>query len=363
LDKELLYRVALTFIPNIGHVLAKNLVSYCGSPEAVFKQSKNKLLKIPGIGARNAESILSFTDFKRVEEECAFIQKHKIKTLFYTDEAYPARLKHIADSPVILYCLGNADYNAPRMIGMVGTRRITDYGKDITLQLVEGLQPYGCTIVSGLLYGVDIAAHKAALDNALPTIGVVGHGLDRIYPAQHAPTAKKMLGTGGLLTEYPSNTNPDKENFPSRNRIVAGICDAVVIVETDIKGGSMITAEIAFDYNRDVFAIPGRTIDERSKGCNHLIKSNKAALVENAADIAYALGWDIAARKKPKVQLNLVLNGNEEKIYSLLREAEMGIDEISFKTGLGLNEASLALLEMELNGIVKSLPGKMYRTV
>jgi DNA processing protein len=217
--------------------------------------------------------------------------------------------------------------------------------------------------VSGLAYGVDITGHKAALDNGLPTIGVVGHGLDRIYPAQHAPTAKKMLAAGGLLTEYPSNTIPDRENFPSRNRIVAGICDAVVIVETDIKGGSMITADIAFDYNRDVFAIPGRSIDERSKGCNHLIRTNKAALIENAADIANALGWDVAAKKKPKTQLNLVLNENEGKIYSLLKEAELGIDEIAHKSGLGLNEASLALLEMELNGVVKSLPGKMYRTV
>lgn len=365
-NPDLLYKIALTQIPSIGNVLAKNLMAYCGSAEKIFKQSKTRLLKIPGIGEKYAGHILGFTDFSKAEEEVKFIEKEGIQPVFYTDSAYPERLKNIPDAPVILYFKGKGDFNLPRMVGIVGTRMATAEGKEFCEKLVEGLKPYNCTIISGLAYGIDIAAHKAAVQHNMPTVAVLAHGLDKIYPALHANTAKKMMDNGGLLTEYPKGTQPDKENFPTRNRIVAGMCDAIVVVETDLKGGSMITADIAFSYNRDVFAVPGRPGDDKSKGCNLLIKDNKAALLENAEDLASMMRWDVAdatPKKSPK-QITMMLEGSQGLVAGMLGNVDaMGIDDISFKTGLSLNETSLALLELELAGLVKGLPGKMFKLI
>jgi DNA processing protein len=350
----------------VGNVLAKNLLAYCGSAQNVFKQSKSKLLKIPGIGETIATNILAFTDFSKAEDEIAFIAKHKIRPLYFTDADYPETLKQIADSPLMLYRLGNMELETHRMVAIVGTRKASDEGKEFCEQLVAGLKPYNCTIVSGLAYGIDIAAHKAALQNNMPTIGVLAHGLDRVYPAVHTSTAKKMIENGGLLTEYMTGTVPDRENFPSRNRIVAGLCDAVVVIETDIKGGSMITAEIAFGYNRDVFAVPGNPNNENRKGCNFLIKNNKAALIENADDIALMMGWDAktTAKPTPQHQLLLDLTKDEEKVVQALKTLKnTGMDEIAFTTKLSINETALVLLELELKGAVKSLPGKIYKLV
>lgn len=353
-------------VPGIGPVLAKNLLSYCGGAGEVFKQKEKSLLKIPGIGKKHAANILAYTDFSKPKKELEFIDKGGIEILFFTDSRYPEKLRHIADAPLVLYYKGNdkqaASLQNGKMVAIVGTRASTEFGKEYCQQLVKDLVPYQCTIVSGLAYGIDIAAHKAAVDNHIPTVGVLAHGLDRVYPAQHTNTAKKMEELGGLLSEYPSGTNPDRENFPARNRIVAGMCDALVVVETDLKGGAMITADIAFGYNRDVFAVPGNPASSKSKGCNYLIKNNKAALIDSAADIAEMMGWGKEPAKKQVKSVPQNLGELENKIATQLLEAgSMGIDELAFKTGIELNKVSLILLELELVGMVKSLPGKVYK--
>lgn len=359
----LVYKIALTQIPNIGPVLAKNLLSYCGSAEAVFKQKEFQLLKIPGIGSKYAKSILSFTDFSKAEKEVAFIEQNNIKVLFFSDATYPQHLKQINDCPLLLYSKGNFNFNQNKMVAIVGTRNATQHGKEICELIVKGLQPYNCIIVSGLAYGIDVTAHKAALENNIPTVAVLAHGLDTIYPSQNKATAQKMLENGGWISEYPSNTRPDRENFPSRNRIVAGICDAVIVIETDLKGGSMITADIAFSYNRDVFAIPSPPNAPKAKGCNWLIKNNKAALIESAEDVASMMSWDIENPNQAKKIFVLPdnLTDEENSIAKVLESEALGIDELVQKTKLPNNKVSLTLLEMELKGLVKSLPGKMYK--
>jgi DNA processing protein len=244
-DEILKYRIALTLLPGVGAVNAKTLVSYCGSVEAVFKQKKSLLEKIPNIGPLTSESILKQDVFDRAEKEIAFIHKNKITPLFYLDAEYPSRLKNCDDSPALLYFKGNADLNVQKVIAIVGTRNSTQYGKRVCENLIEGFAAFNITVISGLAYGIDITAHKLALKNNLPTVGVLAHGLDRIYPGIHSDTAEKMLDNGGLITEFMSETKPYRENFPSRNRIVAGMVDAVIVVESALKGGALITAEIA----------------------------------------------------------------------------------------------------------------------
>jgi DNA processing protein len=361
--EALIYKIALTQIPNIGPVLAKNLLSYCGSAEAVFKANEHKLLKIPGIGKKYAHSILNFKNFAEAEHEALFIGKNNIKVLFFSDKEYPQHLKQLVDAPLLLYTKGNYNFNQTRMVGIVGTRNATQQGKDICEQIVKELQAYNVTIVSGLAYGIDATAHKAAIANNIPTVSVFAHGLDTLYPAQNKSIANNILTNGAWVTEYPSNTKPDRENFPTRNRIVAGMCDAIVVVETDIKGGSMITANIAFSYNRDVFAIPSPPNAPKAKGCNWLIKNNKAALIEGGDDIAEMMGWEkgktIVAPKKTVIPSNLSVD--EKLVAGTIKENPLGIDDIATETRLSINKVSLLLLELELKGIVKSLPGKVYK--
>jgi DNA processing protein len=292
MEKNLHFQLALTFIPNIGDVLAKNLVSYCGGPEKVFKAKKKDLIRVPGIDEVRAKSILDFDNWKDVEQEISFIAKNKIHSYFYLDEKYPARLKGLIDAPVMLYAKGNLELNAARTIAIVGTRHATDYGKQITDELIEGLHQFDATIISGLAYGIDIAAHRAALKHDLQNIAVLGHGLNRLYPGQHRSVAIKMLEHGGLVTEFKSMDAFEPQNFPKRNRIVAGLSDAVIVIESAANGGALITAEVANNYNRDVFCIPGRVGDKFSEGCNRFIRTNKANLIHNAEDVAncYAMG-------------------------------------------------------------------------
>jgi len=365
MSESLKYKIALTLIPNIGDVLAKRLVAYCGSPEDVFKEKKQALEKVPGIGAMYADSVIKVNDsiFKRAEEEITFIEKNNITPLFYLDKNYPKRLTYCEDNPVMLYFKGKADLNAPKMISIVGTREPTEYGKKMCEKLIADLAAYNVTIVSGLAYGVDICAHKAVLENKLSTICVLAHGLNRIYPSVHQSTAQKMLEQGGWLTDFMSNTNPDKENFPKRNRIVAGIADATIVIESKRTGGSLITADIANSYNRDVFAFPGRIDDSCSEGCNNLIKQNKAALIQSAADLVYILGWE---QKKIKTvqqkQLFVELKPEEEMLVNVLKEkAQINIDDICLMSQLPMSKVSPLLLSLEFSGIIKSLPGKMYR--
>jgi len=365
-DDQLKYRIAITMIRNVGNVLAKNLISYCGSVEAVFKEKVSHLEKIPGVGSIVAKSVKAFNDFQRAEDEMKFMDKYKITPLFFLDKEYPERLKNCMDAPVMLYYKGNSDLNAQRMIAFVGTRKATEYGKQQTEKVIDELATYKVTVTSGLAYGIDICAHKAALKNNLNTIAVLAHGLDRIYPTQHKAIAQKMLEQGGLLTEYMSGTNPDRENFPSRNRIVAGISDAVVVMEAGTRGGALITAEIANTYNRDVFALPGRIDDTFSKGCNHFIKLNKASLMESAADIVYIMGWEENVKKKKDApqqrNLFLELNDDEKELINMLSEnGPVSIDSLVMKSNLQVSKIAAALLNLEFNGLVKSLPGKVYQ--
>lgn len=366
-DEELKLRIALTLLEGVGSITARNLVSYCGSIEGVFKEKKKNLEKIPGIGPATAEKIISHNTFERAEKELAFIERHEIKPLFYLDKDFPTRLKSCSDAPVMLYYKGTADLNHHRMIAIVGTRNASDYGRMMTEKITEDLKAYDVIIVSGLAYGIDIAAHKACIKNEIPTIGVLGHGLDRIYPAMHKPTAEKMMEQGGLLTEYMTDTRPDKENFPQRNRIVAGMCDAVLVIEAAKSGGALITAEIANSYNRDVFAVPGRTNDTYSAGCNFFIKTNKAALVESAADIAEMMNWNIEKRETqiPKQrQLFIELTGEEKQLADLIAQnGKTHIDTITSTVTMPISKISATLLSLEFKGVIKSLPGKMYEGV
>ena len=279
-NNKLIYQIGLTLIRGIGDVNGKKLVAYCGSPEAIFKESTSALLKIPGIGKSTVNSIKSQKVLDRAESEIEFINKFKIKPLFYTDPDYPARLLNCEDNPLMLYYKGNADVNSQRVIAIVGTRRATNYGKSRCEEIIDDLKNRNVLVVSGLAYGIDSCAHRSSLEFGMNTIGVLGHGLDRIYPAHNRKLAEKMINQGGLLTEFFSNTNPDRENFPKRNRIVAGMSDAVLVIESAEKGGALITADIANSYNRDVFAFPGNINSKYSEGCNRLIKSHKAALIE-----------------------------------------------------------------------------------
>ncbi len=365
MSENLKYQIALSLIPNIGDILAKRLVAYCGSPEAVFKEKKTALEKVPGIGAAYADSVIKVNDsvFKRAEEEISFIEKNNITPLFYLDKNYPKRLTYCEDSPVMLYFKGNTDLNTQKQISIVGTREPTDYGKKVCEKLITDLATYNVTIVSGLAYGIDICAHKAALENKLPTVCVLAHGLNKIYPSVHQQTAQKMLEQGGWLTDFMSNTNPDKENFPKRNRIVAGIADATIVVESKKSGGSLITADIANSYNRDVFAFPGRVDDICSEGCNAIIKQNKAALIQSAADLIYIMGWEQTdVKANVQKQLFVELKPEEEQLVNVLKEKEqINIDDICLISKMPMSKVSSLLLSLEFSGIIKSLPGKMYR--
>ena len=288
---NLLYQIALTLVPNIGDVQAKALLNHFGDAGSIFKATRKDLEQIEGMGTIRARAIRSMTDFTRAENELAFIEKFKITPIFLTDPAYPKRLLNCYDSPMLLYYKGTADLNCSKILSIVGTRNFSVYGKQVCEKLIKDLSEQDILIVSGLAYGIDTLAHKNALKYGLKTIGVLAHGLDRIYPTENKTLAKQMIGFGGLLSEFKSDTNPDKQNFPRRNRIVAGMSDAVIVIETTVKGGSLITAELANGYNKDVFAIPGRITDPKNEGCNYLVKSNKAALITSAADIVENMGW------------------------------------------------------------------------
>ncbi|MDB5143501.1 MAG: dprA [Mucilaginibacter sp.] len=362
---SLLHQVALTFIKNIGPTSAKSLIAHFGEAEQIFKAPRTKLMKVPGIGERRLAGADLTVALLRAEEELRFIEKNEIQVIFYTDKAYPKRLMNCADGPILLYAKGHADLNPPHVISIVGTRNATEYGKQLCRQLVEELQQYNTLIVSGLALGIDVCAHKESLKQNLPTVGVLGHGLDRIYPAQNRSTADKMLENGALLTEFPSGTIPDRENFPQRNRIVAGLADATVVIEASTKGGALITAEIANSYNRDVFAFPGRVDDEYSEGCNFLIRNNKAALLTCAADLAYSLGWEKADDTQPaKEQLTLFmdLSTDERVIFDIIHQhkSPLAIDDLTIKTNMPMSQLAMNLLNMEMQGFIRSLPGKTY---
>lgn len=370
-ENELQYQIGLTLLPNVGDVLAKNLLSYCGSASEVFKTKEKLLQKIPGIGEVSAKKITKSKNvLLRAEQEVAFILKYNIKPLFFTDDDYPRRLKFCNDSPVMLYYKGNANLNAEKIVAVVGTRLPDDDGKELTKQLIHDLKGSNIIIVSGLAYGVDMHAHKYALDNELQTVGVVAHGLDRVYPSSHTALAKKMVKHGGLLTDFMSGTNPDAVNFPKRNRIVAGICDALVVVQSKREGGSLITATIANSYNKDVFAFPGKAGSELSEGCNGLIKRNRAGLIENAADLLDAMSWLDSVKKgkhakgkgaEKQLPLLISLSDDEQKIANTFAtKKQLHLDEICYASEMTVSNVSTLLLQLEFSNLIKSKPGKMY---
>lgn len=363
MTNDLLYQIALTLVPNIGDVHAKALVNTYGDAQSVFKARRKDLENMEGIGTVRANSIKSFTDFSSSETEIKFLEQYKITPLFITDKNYPQRLLNCYDSPALLYYRGNADLNSSRIISIVGTRNNSDYGRITCEKLVEDLQQSNILVVSGLAFGIDTIAHKTALKHNLQTVGVLAHGLDRIYPPQNKTLAKQMVEQGGLLTEFISNTNPDKQNFPKRNRIVAGICDAVIVIESGKKGGSLITAELGNSYNKDVFAIPGRITDSKSEGCNYLIKNNKASLITGAADLLEMMNWSETKKTHPKKQRELFIEftTDEKIVIDILQSQEsIQIDQLYFKSGLSSSAMAAALLMLEMQGLVSSLPGKVY---
>lgn len=364
MNKDLLYQIALTLTPNIGDVHAKALINIYGDAASLFNAPKKQLENIEGIGSVRASSIKGFNNFTSCEAEIKFIEKYKITPLFITDENYPKRLLNCYDSPALLYYRGNADLNHSNIVSIVGTRNHSDYGKQQCEKLVEELKEENILIVSGLAFGIDSIAHKTALKNNIPTVGVLAHGLDRIYPTQNKTIAKQMIEQGGLLTDFISGTNPDKQNFPKRNRIVAGICDALLVIESGVKGGSLITAELANSYNKDVFAIPGRVNDAKSEGCNYLIKNNKASLITGAPDLLNLMNWVPKEKMQPKKQRELFieLSAEEKIVVDILQQQEsIQIDELYFKTGLSSSAVAAALLMLEMQGIVMALPGKLYK--
>jgi DNA processing protein len=361
---SLLHEIALTLVPGVGSKLAKNLVSYCGGAEAVFKASKEDLARVPGIGKQLIQAISTKGIFERAEEEVSFVERHKIQALFYTNKLYPERLKMCLDSPAMIYYKGNGDLNHHRILSVVGTRKITNYGREIVQKVISDLSKHDVLISSGMAYGVDTAAHRVALDNGLQTVGVFAHGLDRVYPSVNERMAREMISQGGLLTEFVSGTNPDKENFPQRNRIVAGMADATLVIESGERGGALITAEIANSYNRDVFAIPGRVGDKFSLGTNRLIHINKAAMVQSAEDILYLMNWKEQAKSGiPKqTRLLLDLSPDEELIIEILKEKElMEIDHIKDKSGIKASQLASILLNLEFQNVIRCLPGKIYK--
>lgn len=361
---QLLYQIGLTLIPGIGDVLGKKLVAYCGGPEAVFREKRAGLEKIPGIGQATVSSILSHKVLQRAEEEIIFINKNSIQPLFYLDKAYPKRLQHCVDSPMMLYYSGEAELNAQKVIGVVGTRNASEYGKRLCEQLLDDLKEDNILVVSGLAYGIDICAHRSALKFGLPTIGVMAHGLDRIYPSTHKSVAIKMQEQGGLLTEFMSKTIPDRENFPRRNRIVAGMVDALIVVESAKKGGALITADIANSYNRDVFAFPGRVGDTYSEGCNFLVRTNKAAMIESAVNLKYIMGWQIESKKSNAKQTQLFreFSEDEQKVLNAFNGSNLcDLDQILINTELTASKLAGVLLGLEFDGVLVALPGKRYQ--
>jgi DNA processing protein len=366
-DVPLKHKIALGLIPRIGDINARKLVAHFGSVDAIFHEPYRNLIKIPGIGSGIAKYISDRNYLDTAEKEAEYVTKNNIRTYFYLDNDYPFRLRQCDDSPVVFFFRGNCNLDASKILSVVGTRNATSYGKELCEKIIKGLATGhpDLIIVSGLAYGIDIASHKAALSNNLQTIGILAHGFKTIYPAIHSSTAKAMVANGGLLSDFLSDALPERNNFIKRNRIIAGISDATLVIESGIKGGALITADIANSYDRDVFAVPGRPDDQWSSGCNSLIKNNKAFLTDCSDDIEYLLNWK-PEKSKPVIQRTLFsdLDDAEKMIFELLlKEGELTIDTICRSLNIPVYKLSSLLLQMEFKGVLKCSPGNLYRTV
>lgn len=365
--------LALIRTPGVGSVTIRQLISYCSGAEKVHQADYKKLIKIPGVGEKVARAIVGKHGWAKAEKEFEQCVAKGISLTFYTDPGYPKRLKPLYDSPVVLYSQGNIDYNLVRTVGIVGTRKITDYGKSITEAIIKDLIPYQPLLVSGLAYGVDITAHRACVKNGIATIGVMASGLDVIYPAAHKRTAEEMQALGGIVTENPLGTKPDFMRFPARNRIIAGLSDVTIVVESARRGGSLITTEFAQNYHREVYAVPGNLGSTYSEGCNQLIKNNKANLFSSIEEMAQDLQWTLGAPEiKPpsiydKPEAELVFDGftqDEGQVLALLRKSgDMQLDDMSWQSGIHLGKLATLLLNLEFQGVVRSMPGKKYALI
>lgn len=358
-----LFQLALTLVPGLGDILVKTLISYVGGAQQVFDIPLNKLTKIPGIGSRTARAIKQF-DLNRAEKELKRLEAKDVKLHFYTDSTYPKRLKNIYDAPALIYFSGNANLNHNKILAIVGTRNATNHGKAFVKEFVRDLSTQNILIVSGLAYGIDIEAHKAALQYKIPTIGVIASGLDIIYPQVHTKYANRMIEEGGLLTEYPLKTKLDPARFPARNRIIAGLADATVVIEAANKGGALITADLASGYDREVFAVPGRWDDEFSAGCNHIIKNNMAQSITSAQDLEYYMQWT-ADEDQTEINIALIKDDfslEEWNVISTIKESgnDVHIDELSWKSQIQIGQLASILLNLEFRGIVNSIAGKKY---
>ncbi len=371
--QELICAIALTKLKGLSLLNARTLYDALGSASEVFAHRKDIVSVIPDASPRLVEALSHVEDaMKEAEQEMEFVEKKRLKVLTLNDDAYPQRLKECEDAPLVLFNYGDADLNRQHIINVVGTRKCSEYGREVCRNFVAELKTLcpDVLIVSGLAYGIDICAHRAALDNGIDTVAVLAHGLDNIYPSMHRQTAADMIHRGGgLLTEYTTQTRPEKMNFVRRNRIVAGMCDACVVVESPKKGGSLITAELSNSYNRDVFAFPGRVYDEYSAGCNKLIRENQATLLTSAEDMLQALGWHSAADdavRSQAVQQDLFpdLSDEEQLLVNALKKVDdKHINQIAFDTNIPYSRASMILFDLEMKGIVKALGGARYRLV
>lgn len=360
-DTELIHRIALQNLPNLGDSTAKKLIDRFGSAEAIFKAKKNELLAIDGIGLHKIQYLGDASYIDEAEKELYFIQSNGIEVWCFDDVNYPSLLKHCIDGPIVLFNRGNIDLTSKKTISIVGTRKITSYGIQFCEQLIADLAILNPVIVSGFAYGADITAHKAALDHNLQTIACLAHGLNQIYPRVHTKYMADVERNGGFVTDFTHSNQFDRNNFLKRNRIIAGMSEATIVIESAEKGGSLVTADIANSYNREVFAVPGRSFDKLSMGCNNLIKRNQAKLITSAADIIYHLGWDI--EQKPAQQTQLFIEFTDEEQILIDKLSKLGkceLDELSLQTKMPTYQLAGLLLNLELKGVVRPLPGKQF---
>lgn len=368
MEKDLRFKIALTLAEGVGGIVFRHLVAHFGSAEAVLNASTERLMKVQGIGNKMSGQIRKSAQFlEQADNILQKAEKQNVSLFSYQAADYPQRLKSLYDCPPILYAKGNADYNAPRTVGIVGTRNATDAGKEITRKLVEGLKELNVTVVSGLAYGIDIEAHRAAIQHGLPTIAVMANGIDVVYPAVHKKYIPEIMNNGGILTESAFGMQPIRQQFLARNRIIAGLSDVVVVVESAAKGGSLVTAEFANNYHREVFAVPGAIDSKFSEGTNALIKRNKAQIYTGVQDIIEQLNWDIENPKAKATNIEKAIDwsrfsDDESKVLRLLHEkTEMQIDNLSFESSVPLNRLAALLLNLEFQDLVKALPGKKFR--
>ncbi|MEM1258330.1 MAG: DNA-processing protein DprA [Bacteroidota bacterium] len=363
---ELLALLRLQKVPFVGDINAKRLLKNCGTAEHVFKERKEVLQKIDGIGSVLLSGLDDTVYLEEAEKELEYIQGNKIAYSFFRDATYPKYLKHCIDAPILVFRRGNINLEGRKVISIVGTRQMTNYGNAFIAEFIEAIAPLNPVIVSGFAYGVDITAQRAAMDHNLQTIGCLAHGLNQIYPKAHSKYVSQMERNGGFITEFWSSSHPDRENFLKRNRIIAGMSEATIVVESAEKGGSLVTADIAHSYSRDVFAVPGRSTDKYSAGCNNLIKQQKAHVLTSAGDLVYLLGWKLTENQRtiPQKQLFVELDETERSIYQYLQlNGKQLLDTVALECNLPIFKTSSTLLHMEMKGVIRPLPGKLFEAI